>query len=310
MLVAVDTRRPAAINQLKTLGKQVDIPVYSEDAELPHTAVCAHALSRARETATAWLVVDTAGRLHVDGVMMKELAGLKEELQPVEVLLVVDAMTGQDAVRVAEEFTSRVGLSGLILSKMDGDARGGAALSIRSVAGVPIKFIGTGEKPDDIEPFHPDRLAARILGMGDVLSLVEKVERVVERQQAEQLEKKLRAASFDLEDFRQQLQQVRRMGSLAQLVELIPGFSRVAGQLRPGEGEKQLRKIEAIIFSMTPEERHNPHIINGSRRRRIARGSGTTPQDINRLLNQFQQIQRLVKQMGGGKKISLPSLFR
>ena len=301
LLVAADTRRPAAIEQLITLGKQLAVPVYSEDAETTPRIICAHALNHAEEIAATWLIVDTAGRLHVDQVMMRELAIFKGELQPVEVLLVVDAMTGQDAVLVAEEFNAAIGLTGLILTKMDGDARGGAALSIRSVTGVPIKFIGTGEKADDIEPFYPERLASRILGMGDVLSLIEKVEKVVDRQQAEQLEKKMRAASFDLEDFLQQLQQVKRMGPVGQLLELIPGFSRVARQLPSGGEEKQFKKIEAIILSMTPEERHNPQIISGSRRRRIARGSGTTPQDINQLLNQLHQMRKLVKQMGGKK---------
>jgi signal recognition particle subunit SRP54 len=301
LLVAADTRRPAAIEQLVTLGKQLAIPVYSEDAETSAKIICARALSHAEEIAATWLIVDTAGRLHIDEVMMRELAILKEELQPVEVLLVVDAMTGQDAVLVAQEFNASVGLTGLILTKMDGDARGGAALSIRSVTGVPIKFIGTGEKTDDIESFYPERLASRILGMGDVLSLIEKVEKVVDGQQAEQWEKKIRTASFNLEDFLGQLQQVERMGPIGQLAELIPGFSRVARQMPSGGEEKQLKKIESIILSMTPEERRNPHIINGSRRRRISQGSGTTSQDINQLLNQLHQMRKLMKQMGGKK---------
>jgi signal recognition particle subunit SRP54 len=242
---------------------------------------------------------------------MAELAQLKEKLKPSEVLLVVDAMTGQDAVRMAEEFNSRLGLSGLILTKMDGDARGGAALSIRWVSGVPIKFIGIGEKVDAFEPFYPDRLASRILGMGDVLTFIEKAEKTFDKRRVKELEKKVRTASFNLEDFLSQLKELRKMGPIDQLVEMLPGASQMARQLPAGVEEKQLEKVEAMILSMTPEERRNPDIIDGSRRRRIARGSGVKPQDINQLLNQFRQMQKLMK-MGLGGKLppNLRGMFR
>jgi signal recognition particle subunit SRP54 len=310
LLVAADNRRPAAIEQLAILGKQLDIPVYSESPSVRAEDVGAHALTEARKSAMTWVIVDTAGRLHIDEAMMDELARVKRKLNPAEVLLVVDAMTGQDAVGVAEEFHSRLHLTGLILTKMDGDARGGAALSIRWVSGVPIKFIGVGEKVDAFEPFYPDRLASRILGMGDMLTFIEKAERTFDEQQAEELAKKVRTASFDLDDFLSQLREVRRMGSLSQLVEMLPGISQLARRLPDGAEEKQLKKVEAIILSMTPDERHNPAIIDGSRRRRIARGSGTKPQDINQLLNQFQQMRKLMK-MGIGGKLpkSLGGLF-
>jgi len=301
LLVAADTRRPAAIEQLKMLGGQENIPVYSEDSKVAPATICSHALKKAKEIASTWVIVDTQGRLHIDEVMMAELASIKSALQPLEVLLTVDAMTGQDAVKVAQEFHSRVGLTGLILTKMDGDARGGAALSIRFVTGVPIKFMGTGEKIDALESFYPDRLASRILGMGDMLTLIERTERTFDQQQAKNLEKKMRTTGFDLEDLLGQLRQIRRMGSLGQLLEMIPGFSKLASYVPDDGEEKQFKKVEAIILSMTPEERHNPAIINGSRRYRIARGSGTTPRDVNQLLNQFYQIQKLTKSMGRGK---------
>ena len=301
LLVAADNRRPAAIEQLVTLGEQLDIPVYREAAGAESKEVCAHALSKARELAVTWVIVDTAGRFHIDEPMMEELARVKKELKPGEALLVVDAMTGQDAVRMAEEFNSRVGLTGLILTKMDGDARGGAALSIRWVSGVPIKFIGIGEKIDAFEPFYPDRLASRILGMGDVLTFIEKAEKTFDEQRVKELEKKVRTASFNLDDFLFQLRDIKKMGSVAQLVEMLPGVSQLAGRLPAGMEEKQLKKVEAMILSMTSEERHNPNIIDGSRRRRIAQGSGVKPQDINQLLNQFRQMQKLMKMGIGGK---------
>ncbi|MFC1983374.1 signal recognition particle protein, partial [Chloroflexota bacterium] len=261
--------------------------------------------------AVNWIVVDMAGRLHVDEAMMEELTQVKRELKPDEVLLVVDAMTGQDAVRVAEEFHSRVTLTGLILTKMDGDARGGAALSIRWVSGVPIKFVGIGEKVDAFEPFYPDRMASRILGMGDILTFIEKAESGFDEGQAKELKKKVRSASFNLEDFLSQLRMIRKMGPVGQLVEMLPGMSRLAGRLPDGSEEEQLKKIEAIILSMTPGERHNPSVIGGSRRRRIARGSGVQPQDVNQLLNQFHQMQKLMK-MGASGKLpqSLKGMFR
>jgi signal recognition particle subunit SRP54 len=310
LLVAADTRRPAAIEQLIVLGKQLDIPVYASDQKVSPPKICTQAIDRARELAANWLVVDTQGRLHIDEEMMTEMVEVKEALQPSEVLLVVDAMTGQDAVRVAEEFNARVGLTGLILTKMDGDARGGAALSIKSVTGIPIKFIGIGEKVDALEPFHPDRIASRILGMGDMLTLIEKAEQVMDEKKAKEMEKKLRTATFNLEDFLDQLQQVKKMGPMSQLIEMIPGLSSLARRLPEGVDEKQLKRVEAIIFSMTPEERQHPEILDGSRRRRIARGSGTSPQDINQLLNQFRQAQKLMKQLDSGKARQLLSRLR
>jgi signal recognition particle subunit SRP54 len=301
LLVAADNRRPAAIEQLVTLGKQIDIPVYSETPEAASKDTCAHALNKAKELAATWVVVDTAGRFHIDEVMMEELAQVKRELNPCEVILVVDAMTGQDAVQLAADFHSTLNLTGIALTKMDGDARGGAALSIRWISGVPIKFIGVGEKVDAFEPFYPDRLASRILGMGDMLTLVEKAEGMFDEKRARELTKKARTDSFDLDDFLVQLKEVRKMGPLAQLVEMLPGLSQLAGRLPEGTEENRLKRVEAIILSMTPEERHNPVIIDGSRRSRIARGSGAKPQDINQLLNHFRQMQKLMKMGIGGK---------
>ncbi len=311
LLVAADNRRPAAVEQLVILGKQLDIPVYSEAPGATSQDICAHALAKAKALAATWVIVDTAGRLHIDEAMMAELAQVKRKLKPVEILLVVDAMTGQDAVRIAEDFHSRVSLTGLILTKMDGDARGGAALSIRWVSGVPIKFIGIGEKIDAFEPFYPDRLASRILGMGDVLTFIEKAEATFDEQRAEELRKKVQTASFGLDDFLSQLRAIKKMGPVAQLVEMLPGLSQLAGRLPEGTEEKQLKKVEAILLSMTPEERQNPVIIGGSRRRRIARGSGVTPQDVNQLLNQFHQMQKLMK-MGVRGKLprNLMGMFR
>jgi signal recognition particle subunit SRP54 len=297
LLVAADMQRPAAVQQLITLGKQIDVPVYSEASGSPPD-ICQHALNRAREIAASVVLLDTAGRLHIDEPLMAELNQIKTRLNPTEVLLVADAMTGQDAVRVAEEFHRRLSLTGLILTKMDGDARGGAALSVRAVTGVPIKYLCVGEKLDGIEQFYPDRLASRILGMGDVVSLIEKAQETFDQKQSAALEKKLRTATFDLTDFLQQLQQVKRMGPLSQIMEMIPGFRNVSKQLPTDAlNEKQLRRVEAIISSMTNAERHDPSIIDGSRRRRIARGSGTQPFEVNQLLNQFRQVQRMMKQM-------------
>ena len=301
LLVAADTRRPAAIEQLRLLGKQHDISVYTEDATVESTTICQHALKQAKEMGIAWVIIDTQGRLHIDETMMQELADIKSLLQPSEVLLTVDAMIGQDAVKVAQEFHSRIGLTGLILTKMDGDARGGAALSIRFVTGVPIKYLGTGEKMDALEVFHPDRLASRILGMGDMLTLIEQAETAFDQQQVKDLEGKMRAGAFDLEDLLSQMRQIHKMGSLGRLVEMIPGFSRFASRLPDDAGEKQLKKIEAIILSMTYEERRNPVIIDGKRRSRIARGSGTTSKDVNQLLNQFREMQKLTKSLSRGK---------
>lgn len=311
LLVAADTRRPAAIDQLNILGKQLNLPVFSEDPSVPSKDICAHALQRGKETAATWLIVDTAGRLHIDEELMAELGELKAVLSPTEVLLVVDAMTGQDAVRVAGEFHAKVNLTGLILTKLDGDARGGAALSIRWVTSIPIKFIGVGEKADAFEPFYPDRLASRILGMGDMLTFIEKAEQAFDQKKAEELKKKVESAKYDLEDFLTNIREIKKMGSVAQLAQMVPGLGQVAKQVSEEEQEKQMRKVEAIVLSMTPDERHNPEIVDGSRRRRIARGSGTKPQDINQLMTQFFQMRKLMKMSIKGKlSRNIMSMFR
>ncbi|MFQ6000553.1 MAG: signal recognition particle protein, partial [Anaerolineae bacterium] len=307
LLVATDTRRPAAIAQLEVLGRELEIPVYGEKGGSP-VAIGAQALERARKGAYSVAILDTQGRLHIDQELMSELVEMKDRVSPDEVLLVADAMTGQDAVRLAQEFHQQVGLTGLILTKIDGDARGGAALSIRAVSGVPIKFLGTGEKPSALELFHPDRLASRILGMGDILTLIERAEVSFDEEEARRVQEKLRTATFDLEDFRQQLQQVKQMGPLSQLMEMIPGFASLSRQLPQEVTDQQMKKIEAIINSMTPEERRNPRIIGGSRKRRIARGSGTTVQEVNQLLGQFRQMQKLMKQLKFGR-VDISSIF-
>jgi len=310
LLVAADVYRPAAIQQLQTLGKQLEIPVHVEPAGVKPPQICVNALKHAREGAYTVVIMDTAGRLHIDEQMMAEVQEIKARTAPAEVLLVVDSMTGQDAVRVADEFNKQLGITGLILTKVDGDARGGAAISVRSVTGVPIKFLGEGEKTDALEPFHPDRLASRILGMGDVLSLIEKAEGTLDAEQAVAMGRKLTKGEFDLEDFRQQLREVKKLGPLSQLMEMIPGMSRMTKDVAPEISDKQLKQIEAIISSMTMEERHVPTIINGSRKRRIARGSGTSVQDVNMLLSQFRETQRLMKQLGKGGGRGLMSMFR
>lgn len=311
LLVAADLKRPAAIDQLITLGKQLDIPVYQEGTSSTAVKVCQAGVTKARELGTNWVLLDTGGRLHIDDALMQELVEIKQAVAPHETLLVVDAMTGQDAVRSAQEFHQKVGLAGVILTKLDGDARGGAALSVTHVTGVPIKFVGVGEKNDALEPFYPDRMASRILGMGDVRTLVEKAQQEVDEKRAKELEKKLRTATFDLEDFLEQLQRVRKMGPLTQVLEMLPGFSQVSKRL-PKEAidENQFSRIEAIIHSMTPNERRGPEMINASRRRRIAMGSGTTPQDVSQLLNQFRQAQKLMKQLANVRGSKLPGLFR
>lgn len=309
LMVAADTYRPAAVTQLEVLGRQLELPVYSEGVRADPPAICERGVQEARRRGYDTVVLDTAGRLQVDEEMMAELEAIVRRVRPVEVLLVADAMTGQEAVRIAEGFHKRLGLTGLILTKIDGDARGGAAISMRAVTGVPIKFLGTGEKADALEPFHPDRLASRILGMGDVLTLIERAEAAFDQEQARRLEEKIRRAEFDLEDFLEQLRQVRRMGSVGQILEMLPGMGKRSGVVAPEEAERQLRRVEAIILSMTPEERRNPRVLNGSRKRRIARGSGTTVQEVNALLNQFRQMQRMMKQLGKGKR-GLPGLAR
>jgi signal recognition particle subunit SRP54 len=310
-MVAADMQRPAAVQQLQQLGRQLDIPVYAEPPGNKPVDIVQRAVRWGREQALSVLIFDTAGRLHVDEALMREVAIIRERTQPQEVLLVVDAMTGQDAVRVADDFNNAVGLTGLILTKMDGDARGGAALSVRQVTGVPIKFMGTGEKTDALEPFYADRLATRILGMGDVMTLIEKAREQIDEKQAAQLQKKMANASFDLDDFLNQMRQVRKMGPLSQLLEMIPGMGKTLSspEMKDALEGDQMKLTEAIILSMTPFERHNPESINGSRKRRIARGSGTTPQDVNQLLSSFKQSQKVMKQMmamqrgAGGKRM-------
>ena len=310
LLIATDLRRPAAIQQLTTLGGQLDIPVYDEGTSSTAVKVAKAGVKKARQMGLGAAIIDTGGRLHIDEEMMAELEEIRSAVSPEEILLVVDAMTGQDAVTSAHEFHQRVELSGLIMTKLDGDARGGAAISITQVTGVPIKFIGSGERTDALEPFYPDRLSSRILGMGDVLSLIDKAQQTVDEKQAKEMERKLRTATFDLEDFLQQFQSVRKMG-FTQILEMIPGFSQMKNRLPEEFDEKQLVKIEAVIRSMTLEERHNPDILNGKRRRRIALGSGTTPQDVNQLLNQFRQAQKLMKQMSRMRNPrNLQGLFR
>ncbi len=303
VLVAADLHRPAAIQQLQTLGKQVDVAVYQDSTSKATAKVARNGVKHASELNAAWAIVDTAGRFQVDDELMTELEEVKKAVSPIETLLVVDAMTGQEAVQAAQEFHERIGLTGLILSKMDGDARGGAALSITSVTGVPIKFIGTGEGIDALELFYPDRLASRRLGMGDMLTLIEKAQTTFDESQAVDLEKKIRQSTFDLEDFLGQLQQLKKMGPISQVIEMIPGFSAMKGKLPTDQlDESHMARTEAIIHSMTPDERHKPDIIGGSRRKRIAKGSGTTPQDVNQLLNQFRQAQKMMRQlMGGGR---------
>ncbi len=309
LLVAADTYRPAAVTQLETLGKQLNIPVHSEGTQVPPPDICRNALKLAREQTYSVAVLDTAGRLAIDDQMMAELEAIKQIVQPREILLVSDAMTGQDAVRTAEEFHRRVGITGLILTKVDGDARGGAAISIRAVTGVPIKFLGIGEKTDALEVFHPDRLATRILGMGDMLTLIEKAQSTFDQEEAAKAAQKMIEARFDMEDFLTQLQQVKKLGPIGGLLDMIPGMGKMKQQIDPNEAESQMKEIEAIIHSMTPTERRQPDIISGSRKRRIARGSGTTVQDVNQLLRQFREMQRMMKQFGKGRG-GLASMLR
>ncbi len=301
LMIAADTYRPAAVEQLEILGKQIQIPVYSEGTAAAPPDICERGVQHARQRGYTVVIMDTAGRLHIDEAMMAELEAIRDRTRPKEVLLVVDAMTGQDAVRVADEFNRRIGLTGIILTKVDGDARGGAAISVREVTGVPIKYLGVGEKLDALETFYPDRLASRILGMGDVMTLLEKAEQELDRQKALEAEKRLLEGTFTLEDFLEQLQELKKLGPLSQILEMLPGFQQVARQLPAEMTDKQLKRIEAIIYSMTPEERRNPRIINASRKRRIARGSGTTVEEVNQLLRQFRQMQQLMKQLRKGR---------
>ncbi len=303
LLVAADMYRPAAVQQLQTLGRQISVPVYSEPAGSNPIDITAHAVEYARDQALTVVILDTAGRLNIDERMMNEVIAIRQRLHPREVLLVADAMTGQEAVRVADDFNKAVSLTGMILTKMDGDARGGAALSMRSVTGVPIKFMGTGEKVEALEPFYPDRLASRILGMGDVLSLIERAQETIDQEEALKAQEKMQKGKFDLEDFLNAMRQLKRMGPLRQVMEMIPGFNKLAATPDMEEALEgdQLKYVEAMILSMTLEERRNPDIINGSRRKRIAMGSGTTPQDINQLLSQFNEMRTMMRQISSGK---------
>lgn len=298
LLVAADIYRPAAIQQLEVLGRQIDIPVYSEGVDANPSTIVRNALRLAREKAYTVLILDTAGRLQIDEEMMQELEQVRLVSRPADVLLVVNAMTGQEAVRVAEGFNERVPITGLIMTMIDGDARGGAALSIRQVTGVPIKFLGTSEKLDGLEPFQPDRMASRILGMGDVLTLIERAQENISEEDAVEMEERLASGQFDFEDFLDQLRQIKRLGSVTDLLKMVPGMGQMAKDIDPQDASKNLKVVEAIIQSMTVHERQNPHVLNGSRRRRIAAGSGTTVQDVNQLVKQFKDMQKMMKQMG------------
>ena len=301
LLVAADVYRPAAVDQLVQLGDQIGVEVHTRPAGTPALEVARSGLEVARQKGVDVMILDTAGRLHVDDAMMDELVRVVGAVTPAETLLVVDAMTGQEAVRVAEAFHHRLPVTGLVLTKMDGDARGGAALSIRAATGLPVAFLGTGERTDGLEAFHPDRLAQRILGMGDILSFVERVQENVDQAEAERAAERMMQNRFTLEDFRSQLRQIKRMGPIGQIVGMIPGASQMAGAAQEAVDSGQLKRIEAIIDSMTPEERRRPEVIKASRRRRIALGSGTSTAEVNRLLKQFGEMQRMMRMISGGK---------
>ena len=306
LLVAGDVYRPAAIRQLEVLGESLDTPVFSMGDQESPVVIAEKGVQKAKEEGFDYVIIDTAGRLHIDDEMMDELRQIREKISPHEILLVVDAMTGQDAVNVAEHFHQQLGLTGVVLTKLDGDTRGGAALSVKAVTDCPIKFVGTGEKTDSLEPFFPDRMASRILGMGDVLTLIEKAQSAVDEEKAKEMERKMRTLSFTFDDFLDQLQQVRKMGPLEDMLSMLPGAGAMKGLKNVQVDEKQLVKVEAIIRSMTPQEKSHPEIINASRRKRIAQGSGTTVQDVNRLLKQFNDMKKMMKKFSqmtkGGKK--------
>jgi len=298
LLVACDVYRPAAIKQLQIVGEKLSIPVYAEEKSKNPVAIAKNAIHYAKKNGHDMVFIDTAGRLHVDEVLMKELQDIKKHTEPSEILLVVDAMLGQDAVNVAESFNEMLDITGVVLTKLDGDTRGGAALSVRYVTGKPIKFVGTGEKLDTIEPFYPDRMASRILGMGDVLSLIEKAEETYDKKKAEELEKKMRENTFTLTDYLEQLAQLKKMGSLESVLAMMPGM----GNVKDAQiDESMLVHTEAIILSMTPKERQNPNILDSSRKKRIAKGSGTSVEEINKLLKQFEQMKKMMKQISSGK---------
>lgn len=305
LMVGADVYRPAAIKQLQVLGEQVDVPVYAEEDNKDAVAICEHGLAKAKELNSTYMIIDTAGRLHIDEKLMDELRNIKKAVRPQEILLVVDAMIGQDAVNLAESFNNVLSIDGIVLTKLDGDTRGGAALSIKSVVGKPIKFVGVGERIDDIELFHPERLVSRILGMGDVVSLVEKAQSAIDEEDAKSLEEKIRTQKFDLNDFLKQLQNIKKLGSLGSILKMIPGMGQV-GDLAPAE--KEMKKVEAIIQSMTKEERKKPDILKANRKKRIALGSGTEVADINRLLKQFEQMKGMMKMFSGGKMPQFPRM--
>jgi signal recognition particle subunit SRP54 len=300
VLVAADVYRPAAIEQLVTLGERAGVPVYATGADVDPVDIAKQGVEFAREKGDV-AIIDTAGRLHIDEELMDELVRIRKEVKPHNILLVVDAMTGQDAVNAAEQFKQRVDIDGVVLTKLDGDARGGAALSVRAVTGKPIKFASTGEKLGDLDYFHPDRMASRILGMGDVLSLIERAQETIDEEQAAQMEERLRKAEFTFEDFLVQMKQVRKLGSLSSIVGMLPGIPGMKQLKNAQVDDRQLDRIEAMVLSMTPDERRHPEIIDGSRRQRIARGSGHTVQDVNALLKQFREMQKMVRQLAGGK---------
>ncbi len=307
LMVACDTYRPAAITQLETLGKQLNIPVFSEGDRVSPPQIAQHGIQKAVQTASDIVIIDTAGRLQIDERMMSEVEEIKAKVKPAEVLLVADAMTGQEAVNIADTFNKRVGITGLVLTKVDGDARGGAAISMRAVTGVPIKFLSVGEKPDALEPFHPDRLASRILGMGDVLTLIEKAQAQFDEAQAAEAAEKMMTARFDLEDFLNQIQQIKKMGPLNDLLGMIPGMKDLTKQMPADMTEKQMKRVEAIISSMTRDERRDPDVLNASRKRRVAKGSGTSVQEINQLLTQFREAQKMMKQLASNPRMRMMS---
>ncbi len=313
-LVSADIYRPAAIEQLKILGQEIQIPVHNTQPGTSPVTICQESLEEAKRRFCDLLLIDTAGRLHIDDELMQELKSIRETVHPHHILLVADAMTGQDAVNQAQGFKEWLDLTGIILTKMDGDARGGAALSMREIVGRPILFSGVGEKLSALEPFYPDRLASRILGMGDVLSLIEKAERTYEQKEVERLEKQVKKNQFSLEDFQAQLQQIKKMGSIGDLLDLVPGARKLTQKTDLGQAEKELKRVDAIIHSMTVKERRKPAILNGSRRRRIAHGSGTTVTDVNRLIKQFMQMKKMMQRVNkmGGRALfnQMPTFFR
>lgn len=304
-LVAADVYRPAAIKQLQVLGEKIGVPVYAEEENKSPVTICGNSLAQAAAYGATYIILDTAGRLHVDESLMNELKEIKKITRPQEILLVVDAMIGQDAVNLAQNFNEAISIDGVVLTKLDGDTRGGAALSIKSVVGKPIKFIGTGETIEDIELFHPERLTSRILGMGDVVSLVEKAKDAIDEDEAKSLEEKIRTQKFDLEDFRKQLQAIKKLGPLKNILKMIPGVGDI-GDMAPAE--KEMKRVEAIIQSMTKEEKKNPDILKASRKQRIARGSGVEVADVNKLLKQFDQMKQMMKMFSGGKMPQMPQM--